>query len=122
MHWSFDGILEDSSGRGHHGTQVGTIGYTKGRDGREALDIPGGGYVTLKNHPDFNLQSAFTIAAWVKKAKGDWFKTNATMIEKGGAIWRLKLAGDGETVQFTLNKSASFSANSDPDDLKNGRW
>ena len=121
-HWSFDGNLEDSSGRGHHGTQVGTTGFVKGRGDSEALEISGDGYVQLANHPDFNFQSAFTISVWVKKAKGDWSNTNATLIEKGGATWRLKLEGDGETLQFTLNKSVDFTASSDPGELKENRW
>jgi hypothetical protein len=73
-HLTFDNTLEDASGKAHHGTAVGTIGYGTGAVGGGAVklsfkkDGTAFNYVTLGAPADLNFgtDTDFTISLWVK--------------------------------------------------------
>lgn len=73
-HLTFDNNLEDSSGKAHHGTAVGTVGYGTGAVGAGAAklsfkkDGSAFNYVTLGAPADLNFgtDTDFTISLWVK--------------------------------------------------------
>jgi hypothetical protein len=71
-HLKFDNNLNDSSGRGNHGTPVGTISYVAGKVGATALrhssaaDGSSFNYVTLGTPADLNFGAStdFSISFW----------------------------------------------------------
>jgi phosphodiesterase/alkaline phosphatase D-like protein len=73
-HLTFDNTLDDSSGRAHHGTAVGTVGYGAGVVGAGAAQLSfkkdgsSFNYVTLGVPADLNFgtDTDFSVSLWVK--------------------------------------------------------
>ena len=63
-HYKFDGDATDSSGNGHHGTEVGTPTYVSGVFG-QAIEFDGSSYVDCGTDPAFDITNEITVAAWI---------------------------------------------------------
>jgi hypothetical protein len=79
-HWMFDGNLQDSSGRGNHGTAgVTPEAYVAGKVGSNALDLRGADYVVIDGVVDDITSTNITLSAWVKTTQtneGEVFAAN----------------------------------------------
>lgn len=67
-HYKFEGNLSDSSGKGHNGSEIGSIAYASGGASGQALKLENGGYVKIPGSESLNLGEQFTLSAWVKLA------------------------------------------------------
>ncbi|NCC26607.1 MAG: PEGA domain-containing protein, partial [Gammaproteobacteria bacterium] len=68
-HWPFDGSAEDTSGRGHHGTNHGAI-PTEDRFGIPGAALSFNGrsdYISVPSHPDFNLGGDYSFSLWINQ-------------------------------------------------------
>lgn len=70
-HYKFEGNLTDSSGKGHHGSEVGSLVYASGGASGQALKLDGSGYVKIPGADSLNLGDRFTLNAWVKLAAAE---------------------------------------------------
>ncbi len=78
-HWKFDGDLQDSSGRGNHGTAGVAAAYVAGKVGSNALDLRGADYVVIDGVVDDITSTNITLSAWVKTTQsneGNVFASN----------------------------------------------
>ena len=75
-------VVEDSSGNGHDGEIVGSLGWVEGKS-NSALEFPGG-YVSIP-HSDALTLTTFSITAWVRLVDVGAYQA---LVEKGA------LAGD----------------------------
>ena len=88
VHLPFDNTLNDGSGRGNHGTAVGTPGFGPGVIGAGALSFSNAAngtsfnYVTLGVRPDlgFGATNDFTISFWARL--NDWTRDPAFIANK----------------------------------------
>jgi hypothetical protein len=105
--WSLDGAMDDSSGRGHKGTQTGAA-YVADRGGQVLALDGAGAYASIPSAPGFDGGGALTIAVW---AKIDAFPTqNATLVNKEFA-YRLGVGtGGGWHLEVATTQHPWYSA------------
>jgi len=70
-HWTFDGNLQDSSGRGNHGTAGASAAFVAGKIGSNALDLRGADYVVIDSIVDDITSTDITISLWIKTTQTD---------------------------------------------------
>jgi len=70
-HYKFEGNLTDSSGKSHHGSEVGSLAYASGGAAGQALKLDSSGYVKIPGADSLNLGDRFTLNAWVKLAAAE---------------------------------------------------
>jgi len=69
-HWTFDGNMQDSSGRGNHGTGGGNPTFVAGNIGLNALDLDGSDYVAIDGVVDDITSTNITLSIWIKTTQG----------------------------------------------------
>ena len=105
---SFDGNVEDASGKGNHGTLNKEGTYVEGVNG-QALKFDGSTYIDLGKSTDLQ-PSKLTFAVWIK-AEGalagehiiTWFKSNGNYKGEG---WYLSCLDDNTPLKLSVGKSA----------------
>ena len=105
---SFDGNVEDASGKGNHGTLNKEGIYVEGVNG-QALKFDGSTYIDLGKSTDLQ-PSKLTFAVWIK-AEGalagehiiTWFKSNGNYKGEG---WYLSCLDDNTPLKLSVGKSA----------------
>ena len=105
---SFDGTVEDNSGKGNNGTLNKEGIYVEGVNG-QALKFDGSTYIDLGKSVDLQ-PSKLTFAVWVK-AEGNlvgehiitWFKSNGNYKGEG---WYLSCLDDNTPLKLSVGKSA----------------
>lgn len=65
-HYKFDGNLNDSSNYRNDGKPIGNITYVKGKFG-EAVKFDGKSYIEVLDDDSLDLETTFTISAWLYK-------------------------------------------------------
>jgi hypothetical protein len=114
-YYNFEGLagtvgetIVDQTGHGHNGVcrqdqstlKAPTI--VPGPSGLDdALNFDGSFYVQISNHPDFNVTSNITVAAWVSVDTFD--QSWQTMFCRGDWSWRLHRSGGGDNAAFHMN-------------------
>ena len=63
-HYTFDGDLQDSSGKGNHGRAVGNITFEDGKLGKGAK-FDGVSFIKVEDSNSLDLTDGFTFALWV---------------------------------------------------------
>ncbi|MGN1157037.1 MAG: hypothetical protein ACI4TK_12745, partial [Agathobacter sp.] len=104
---SFDGNVEDNSGKGNNGTLNKEGVYVDGVNG-QALKFDGGTYIDLGKSTELQ-PSKLTFAVWIK-AEGNlagehiitWFKSNGNYKGDG---WYLSCLDDNTPLKLSVGKS-----------------
>jgi hypothetical protein len=106
-YWKLDessgNSAHDSSGNYHDGTLYGNPTWmpTGGMiDGALAFDGLGD-YVRIADHPDFDLTTEITIAAWIKVDVFD--KAWQAIVTKGDSAWRIQRSASSNGIEFACS-------------------
>ena len=78
-HWKFDGDVQDSSGRGNHGTAGASADFIAGKVGSNALNFRGSDYVVIDGVVDDITSTDITLSIWIKTTQnfeGELFAAN----------------------------------------------
>ena len=114
-YYNFEGLsgvvgetVVDQTGHGHDGvcrqdqTTLRAPTLVAGPNGLgQALSFDGNFYVQIPNHPDFNVTSNVTVAAWV--AVDALSQAWQTMFCRGDWSWRLHRSGSSDYAAFHMN-------------------
>ena len=65
-HYTFDGDLQDSSGKGNHGRAVGNITFEDGKIGK-GVKFDGVSFIKVEDSNSLDLTDAFSFALWVNR-------------------------------------------------------
>ena len=125
-HYTFDGDLKDSSGKGNHGTAEGNITFEEGKIGKAAR-FDGSSYIEVKDSDSLDLTDGFTFAMWLNKEE---IKSNlpyTPILNKGGSVlspYRLDLVlGHRTPGIFLVDESRSWSNEFRSDNINiSNRW
>jgi len=102
-HYEFEGNTNDSAGKGHDGTLIGSaILITNDPERGSVLETDGqDSYVRVPHHSDFDITDRITVAAWIKVRS--FTASTVRILCKGGNMWRLgRRGGDWESMRFGL--------------------
>ena len=101
--FQFDGNLTDSGTVGRSAIYWGSsVAYVNGIDG-QALSFDGVSMLELSNAADFNMQNAFTVAAWIKNTNSSSEQVILSKVE-----WN---AWAGGNKQLSLNGTSTLAVN-----------
>jgi hypothetical protein len=125
-HWKLDesqgNTAYDQAGA-HHGTLHGNpMWQPAGGMIGGALRLDGtGDYVEIADHPDFDLNTQMTVAAWIKVDVFD--KEWQAIVTKGDSAWRLHRVGLGSNVGFHFSRPVGdFVAADCVRNVNDGSW
>jgi len=139
VHLKFDGDYNDSSGRGNHGTAVGTPTLIAGKIGQcmQYTDADGGvsaNYVTLGIPADLHMtnNTSFSISFWYKVAPGNRIGDPAIISNKdwdsgGNTGFTLWTQGDGIRFNYCeVNDGVNLNSRKDSGatgpTIEDGNW
>ncbi len=125
--WRFDDAagqrLTDASGNGYDGRIQGNLVRTDGAAGG-ALQFDGDGdYVDIGTHPEFDITSQVTVAAWFRIRAFD--KESQAIITKGDTAWRLQKNRGTHSITFGcfgLSMADSWGATRGRTKVDDDRW
>src|SRR5207249_4956044 len=93
VHLNFDGDFRDSSGRGNHGTAIGSPNLVPGVIGTGGLNpfslSTNNHFVTLGSPSDlkFGSNTDFSVAFWVRQPAGSWSGSYNDPVYIGNKDW-----------------------------------
>ena len=117
-HYTFDGDLKDSSGKGNHGTAEGNITFEEGKIGKAAR-FDGSSYIEVKDSSSLDLTDGLTFSVWVYREEVESKLPYTPILNKGGNVlspYRFDLVLGHRTPGVSLvdesrSWSKSYSAN-----------
>jgi hypothetical protein len=105
-HWEFDGDLQDSSGKGNHGTAGASADFVAGKVGSNALNFRGADFVVIDGIVDDITTTDMTINMWIKTTQSDEGELAAANDSDSGHPFMLGIqtgspyVNDGSDIQF----------------------
>jgi gliding motility-associated-like protein len=105
-HLNDQNSIIDQTGGGSSGTNMGVGGAVNiaGKIGG-ALDFENGDgdFISIANEPEFDLQEAITLSAWIKVES--FSVSGQSILTKGSSAWSLQQDGSNNTVGFYTGPS-----------------
>lgn len=85
--YRFDDNLDDSSGKGHNGSEEGALGFSNSVLSGKSLKLDAEGYMKVVGADTLNLGEKFTINAWIKmsSAEKDFNRYNTVIFKENPA-------------------------------------
>jgi hypothetical protein len=112
-YYPFAGNALDESGNGNHGTVYGaTLASDRNGDPESAYHFSGNSYIAVADSDSLDLESALTIAAWIRpdREDGGWMVVQKKDPQHGGGVYNfdiqpgrascsLRVAGGGSSTE-----------------------